>query len=77
MADPDRFHEAEIELAGDALTYPKIAGTLSKAAGREITLTFVTQEEQTQRIGAPSAFSEMWNGRVGYPRAPTTPRATA
>ena len=70
VAEPDKFHEAEIELAGDALTYPEIADTLSKAAGREIALTFVSREEQAQRIGAPSAWGEDWNGRVGYPARP-------
>ena len=70
VAEPDKFHEAKIEFAGDALTYPEIADTLSKAAGREIALAFVSQEEQAQRIGAPSAYSEAWNSRVGYPARP-------
>lgn len=28
VAEPGRFHEAEIEFAGDALTHPEIADTL-------------------------------------------------
>lgn len=70
VADPDKFHETEIDLAGDALTYPEIADTLSRATGREIKLVFVSQEEQAQRIGSPSAYSEHWNDEVGYPARP-------
>ena len=70
VAEPDKFHEAEIELAGDALTYTEIAATLSAAAGREITAVFVSHDEQAQRIGAPSAYSDSWTSRIGYPARP-------
>ncbi|GGM89832.1 hypothetical protein GCM10011609_28390 [Lentzea pudingi] len=70
VADPAKFHEAEIEFAGDALTYPQIADTLSKTTGRETTAIFLSWEEQEQRIGAPSADSQIWNNRVGYPARP-------
>ncbi|MEU5637645.1 NmrA/HSCARG family protein [Streptomyces rishiriensis] len=70
VADPEKFHEAEIELAGDALTHTEIADTLSKAVGREITAVFVSREEQEQRLGAPTADSQIWNDRVGYPARP-------
>jgi uncharacterized protein YbjT (DUF2867 family) len=42
VAEPDKFHEAEIELAGDALTFTEIADTLAKSAGREITAVFAS-----------------------------------
>lgn len=74
VADPDKFHEAEIELAGDALTHTEIADTLSRAVGREVAAAFVSREEQEQRLGAPTADSQIWNDRVGYP-APTPRRA--
>ncbi|EFC84953.1 NmrA family NAD(P)-binding protein [Parafrankia sp. EUN1f] len=67
VAEPDKFHEAEIEFAGDALTHTDIADTLS---GREITAVFVSWEQQALRIGAPSADSQIWNDRVGYPARP-------
>ena len=70
VAEPDKFHEAEIELAGDAVTHTDIADTLSKAAGREITAVFASREEQEQRIGAPMTDSQIWNDRVGYPARP-------
>ncbi len=70
VAEPEKFHEAEIELAGDALTHTEIADTLSKASGREITAVFISREEQEQRLGAPTADSQIWNDRVGYPARP-------
>lgn len=70
VADPGKFHEAEIELAGDALTHPEIADTLSKATGREITAISLSWEEQEQRLGAPMADGQIWNNRVGYPARP-------
>ncbi|WP_328491301.1 NmrA family NAD(P)-binding protein [Streptomyces sp. NBC_00414] len=70
VAEPGKFHEAEIEFAGDALTYPEIADALSKAAGREITAVSVSWEEQAQRLGAPSADTEIWYDHVGYPARP-------
>ncbi|MGW2841063.1 NmrA family NAD(P)-binding protein [Streptomyces sp. NPDC001493] len=70
VAEPGKFHEAEIEFAGDALTHTEIAETLSKAADREITAVFVSREEQDQRLGAPTTDSQTWNDRVGYPARP-------
>jgi uncharacterized protein YbjT (DUF2867 family) len=68
VTEPDKFHEAEIELAGDALTHTEIAETPSRAANREITA--VSRMEQEQLVGAPSADSQIWNDRVGYPARP-------
>ncbi|MER6241042.1 NmrA family NAD(P)-binding protein [Streptomyces clavifer] len=70
VAEPGKFHEAEIEFAGDALTHPEIADTLSKAAGREITALSVPREEQDQRVGVPTTDGQVWNTRVGYPARP-------
>lgn len=70
VADPDKFHEAEIEFAGDALTHPEIAETMSRAAGREITAVHASWQEQEQRLGAPTADTQVWNDRVGYPARP-------
>jgi uncharacterized protein YbjT (DUF2867 family) len=62
VADPDRFHEAEIEFAGDLLTFPQIAEILSDATGRQITYVHATPE------GEPNAKN--WDDRVGYPARP-------
>lgn len=70
VGEPGKFHEAEIDLAGDALTHPEIADILSNASGREITAAFLSWEEQEQRRGAPMADSQVWNNLVGYPACP-------
>ncbi|MBW6434930.1 NmrA family NAD(P)-binding protein [Actinoplanes hulinensis] len=70
VAEPDRFHEAEIEMAGDALTYPQMAEILSQVTGREITIDFISLEEATQRFGTSAAFGDVFNDRVGYPARP-------
>ncbi|MFC8531761.1 NmrA family NAD(P)-binding protein [Nocardia sp. NPDC057227] len=70
VADPDRFHEAEIELGGDALTQNEIADILGKATGREITPVFISTEEQVKRMGSPTAWGDTWTDRVGYPARP-------
>lgn len=69
VADPEKFHEAEIEFAGDALTYPQIADVMSKAAGREITYVNDGPEEQVP-VGAAQTVGQTWDGRVGYPARP-------
>ncbi|MBK5992934.1 NmrA family NAD(P)-binding protein [Streptomyces sp. MBT58] len=70
VAEPGKFHEAEIEFAGDALTHTEIAETLSTASGREITAVFISRDEQEKRLGAPTTDSQTWNDRVGYPARP-------
>jgi hypothetical protein len=70
VAAPERLHGAEIDLAGDALTFTEIAAVLSKAAHSDITAIFLSREEQEQRIGAPAADNQIWQDRVGYPARP-------
>lgn len=69
VADPEKFHEAEIEFAGDALTYPQIADVMSKAAGREITYVNDGPEAQDP-VGAAQPVGQTWDDRVGYPARP-------
>lgn len=70
VADPEKFHGAEIELAGDSLTHPQIAALMSQAAGRRIAFVSIPPEESAQRFGEPTAESQVWNDRVGYPATP-------
>ncbi|MCV7420622.1 NmrA family NAD(P)-binding protein [Mycobacterium yunnanensis] len=70
VAEPDKFHETEIDLAGDALNYTEIVDTLTKATGHDITAVFASREEQEQRLGAPTTESQIWNDHVGYPARP-------
>lgn len=69
VADPEKFHEAEIEFAGDVLTYPQIADIMSRASGRGITYVNDGPDEQDP-VGAAEAVGRTWNDRVGYPVRP-------
>nr|WP_281248325.1 NmrA family NAD(P)-binding protein [Cryptosporangium aurantiacum] len=69
VANPDKFHEAEIEFAGDTLTYPEIADTISAVANRTITAVFVPPEEFEQIRGATQE-ARTWDDLVGYPARP-------
>lgn len=70
VADPDAFHEAEIELAGDVVTFPEVAETLSAIANRKITAVFRPPEEWEQVHGATQAGAHTWDDLVGYPARP-------
>ncbi|MFC8193947.1 NmrA family NAD(P)-binding protein [Streptomyces sp. NPDC057298] len=70
VAEPGKFHEAEIDFAGDALTHPEIADTLSKAAGRETAAVSVSWEEQEQRLGAPWRTARSGTTTSATPHAP-------
>ncbi|GAA3698898.1 NmrA/HSCARG family protein [Arthrobacter ginkgonis] len=70
VADPDKFHEAEIEFAGDALTHPEIADAISAVANRKITAVFRPAEEWEQVLGAPQGSGRTWDDLVGYPARP-------
>lgn len=70
VADPDTFHEAEIEFAGDVLTFREIADTISAAANREITAVFHAPEEWEQVTGTPYPDGRHWDDVVGYPARP-------
>ena len=70
VADPDTFHQAEIELAGDALTHPEIADAISAVANRKITAVFRPAEEWEQVLGTPQGGGRTWDDLVGYPARP-------
>ncbi|WP_308799974.1 NmrA/HSCARG family protein [Agromyces silvae] len=70
VVDPDTFHEAEIEFAGDVLTFREIAETISAAANRKITAVFRAPEEWEQVTGTPYADGRHWDDVVGYPARP-------
>ncbi|MFD3486735.1 NmrA/HSCARG family protein [Streptomyces sp. NPDC058665] len=45
MAEPERFHRVELELAGECLTMTEIARTLSRHLGTELAAPDMTKEE--------------------------------
>ena len=69
--DPDRFAGAEIELGGDALTFPQIAEVLTRVSGRTIRSLSLPEEEVEARLGRRSwTESQAWLDVVGYPARP-------
>jgi uncharacterized protein YbjT (DUF2867 family) len=68
---PDRFAGAEIELGGDALTFPQIADVLTEVAGRQVTASCRSADEVDARLGRKSwSATQTWLDAVGYPARP-------
>lgn len=73
VADPQRFHGREVELAGDALTFPQIAETLTEVTGCRVRASFGTPSEIEERLGSKLlwAGTQVWLDDVGYPARPS------
>ncbi|WP_335973995.1 NmrA family NAD(P)-binding protein [Streptomyces sp. CA2R106] len=75
IADPDRFHQVELELAGDRLTMTQIARTLSAVSGVPVTAPAMTVAEALA-AGMPSwGAGHIWTDQVGQPARPEFARA--
>ncbi|MEU8408313.1 NmrA/HSCARG family protein [Micromonospora sp. NPDC048842] len=76
IAEPDRFHGVELELASDHLTMTEIAKTLSDALGVELTAPDMTEEEAVA-AGMPewAGISHEQMNVVGQPARPEYARA--
>ncbi|WP_410818438.1 NmrA family NAD(P)-binding protein [Micromonospora sp. 050-3] len=76
IADPDRFHGVELELASDHLTMTEIAKTLSDALGAELTAPDMTEEEAVA-AGMPewAGISHDLMNVAGQPARPEYARA--
>ncbi|MET7668238.1 NmrA family NAD(P)-binding protein [Micromonospora luteifusca] len=76
IAEPDRFHRVELELASDYLTMTEIAKTLSDALGTELTAPDMTEEEAVA-AGMPewASISHEQMNVVGQPARPEYARA--
>jgi uncharacterized protein YbjT (DUF2867 family) len=71
VGDPERYAGAEIELGGDALTFPQIGEVLTRVSGRTIRSVSVPEAEVEARLGRPSwTASQAWLDVVGYPARP-------
>jgi uncharacterized protein YbjT (DUF2867 family) len=69
--DPERFAGAEIELGGDALTFPQIADALTEVTGRQVTVSCRSADEVDARLGRKSwSATQTWLDAVGYPARP-------
>ncbi|GLW20594.1 hypothetical protein Mame01_06370 [Microbispora amethystogenes] len=76
FAEPDRFHEVELELAGDHLAMTDIAEVLSRVLGTELAAPDMTMEEAIA-AGMPGAgvTSHEYIDTVGQPARPEYARA--
>jgi uncharacterized protein YbjT (DUF2867 family) len=71
VRDPSRFAEVELELGGDAPTFPAIAEIISTVTGRPVTVTCRAAEEVDARLGRKSwTATHTWLDQVGYPARP-------
>lgn len=67
IAEPDRFHGVELELAGDRLTMPAVAATLSDVYGVTVTASPMTLEAALA-AGMPGwGAGHDWINVVGFP----------
>ncbi len=70
LRDPDRFHQVELELAGDLRTMEQIAQTLSAAWGVPVTAPSMSLEEALD-AGMPTwGTGHEWNNAVLQPARP-------
>ncbi|MER5278926.1 NmrA family NAD(P)-binding protein [Streptomyces sp. NPDC002809] len=70
LRDPDRFHQVELELAGDLRTMEQIAQTLSAAWGVPVTAPSMSLEEALD-AGMPAwGAGHEWNNAVLQPARP-------
>ena len=75
IADPDRFHRVELELASDFLTMTEIAAVLSEALGAELTAPDMTMEEAVAAGLTPAGASHEFMNLAVQPARPEYARA--
>jgi uncharacterized protein YbjT (DUF2867 family) len=75
FADPDRFHEVELELASEYRSMAEIAEVLSRVLGRRITAPDLTLEQALAAGMPPMGASGAWMNAAGQPGRPEFARA--
>ncbi|MGM1064302.1 NmrA family NAD(P)-binding protein [Saccharothrix sp. Mg75] len=75
VAEPDRFHRVELELAGDHLPMTEIAEVLSRALGTPLTAPDMTEEEALAAGMPAMGAAHEWMNAVGQPGRPEYARA--
>ncbi|MEV4175388.1 NmrA family NAD(P)-binding protein [Nonomuraea sp. NPDC049709] len=76
FAEPGRFHEVELELAGDYLPMTDIARILSGAFGTELAAPDMTTEEAVEAgMPGPGVLAHEFLNVVGQPARPEYARA--
>jgi uncharacterized protein YbjT (DUF2867 family) len=71
IAQPERFHQVELELASDRLSMTEIAEVLSRALGTPLPAPDMTEEQATAAGMLPMGAAHEWvnaNGMAGRPQ---------
>ncbi|GAA1694646.1 NmrA family NAD(P)-binding protein [Streptomyces yatensis] len=75
FADPERFHEVELELAGECTTMTRVAEVLSDVVGTRVTAPSMTADEALA-AGMPEwGVGHVWLNEAGQPARPAFARA--
>ncbi|MEU5691842.1 NmrA family NAD(P)-binding protein [Actinosynnema sp. NPDC020468] len=75
LADPDRFHAAELELAGDHRSMTEIAATLTTVLGTPLSAPDLSEAEALAAGMPPMGASHEWLNATGQPARPHLARA--
>jgi uncharacterized protein YbjT (DUF2867 family) len=75
IADPARFHQVELELAGEHLSMAEIAETLSRALGVRLSAPNMTVDEAVAAGMPPMGAAHEWMNAHGQPARPEYARA--
>jgi uncharacterized protein YbjT (DUF2867 family) len=66
LADPDKWIGRDVDLAGDELTMPEIAGTFSRVIGRNVDYVQVPWEGFEEQMGEEYTVMYRWFNDYGY-----------
>ncbi|MDX3853426.1 NmrA family NAD(P)-binding protein [Streptomyces sp. AK02-01A] len=75
IADPERFHEVELELASERLPMTRIAEVLSRALGTELAAPSMTADEALAAGMPEFGVMHEWQNEIGHPARPAYARA--
>ncbi|WP_113699212.1 NmrA family NAD(P)-binding protein [Nonomuraea lactucae] len=70
IAEPERFHGVELELASDYLSMTEIADILSRALGTPLSAPDMTEEQALAAGMPPMGASHEWMNIAGQPARP-------
>ncbi|MGW5676100.1 NmrA family NAD(P)-binding protein [Streptomyces sp. NPDC003860] len=71
VAEPERFHRVELELASDHLSMTEVTGILSRALGVPLSVPDMTEAEAVAAGTSPMlATAQEWQNVVGQPARP-------
>lgn len=66
FASPDNYIGKAIDLAGDSVTFPKVAELFSNEIGKDISFTTISREDFQSAMGEEYAKMFDWFNTVGY-----------